>query len=244
MAKFAGYVSSSYLRKRRKRKRDAFVFLIILVGLALYIVISLLSLPYFYVKDVELRGLERLTSSEILQPDLIPPQTSIFKIDINRVKEKILAIPLVKKVVIEKKLPSTLIINITERKPYAYVTNGQKIWEMDREGVILGEVEKKLGLPVIEGTNLLEKREGIIKALNALLVCQRLNLKVKKIKIEETNRGIVILLDNSVQLVMGVSPNYSHLIYVPEILEDIKKRKEKINCIDLRFEKQIVASYK
>ena len=243
MARFAGYVSFSYLSRKKKRKRDVFVFLAVLVGLILYTALSVLSLPYFYVKNVEVKGLERLTSSEILQPNLIPPETSIFKLDVNRIKEKILAHGLVKKVVIEKRLPSTLIISITERKPYACVADGQKVWEVDKEGVILREAEGKPGLPLIEGVDVLKRKEKIIKALNALLVCQKLNLQVERIKLEESNRGMIILLDNGIQLILGISPDYSHLVYVPEILEDTKKRKEKINRIDLRFEKQIVVSY-
>jgi len=107
----------------------------------------------------------------------------------------------------------------------------------------LREAEGKPGLPLIEGVDVLKRKEKIIKALNALLVCQKLNLQVERIKLEESNRGMIILLDNGIQLILGISPDYSHLVYVPEILEDTKKRKEKINRIDLRFEKQIVASY-
>ena len=149
---------------------------------------------------------------------------------------------MVRKVIIRRKLPLTLIIEIEERTPYVYVKKENKIWEVDEEGVVLGEVEKLNSLTLVTGVDPFKEKDFLLKALKTLNFSQALNLRVEKITINKGNEGVVLMLEESVQVILGTSPNYHYLSYLPDVFEDAKKRGEKFNQVDLRFENQIVVS--
>jgi len=242
MAKYRRHIHSSYYRPEKKKRVGFYVFTTIIAGLVIFTIRSSLTSPHFYIKDVQVEGIERLTTSEVLQQVLIPPDTSIFKLDINRIFREIQSQSLVKKVTVRKKLPSTILIEVIERTPYVCVGKDKKFWEVDEEGVVLKAVQDFEGLLLIEGIDPFKEKEVLLKALNILKFSRRLNLTVERIEVERGDRGIVTYLDNNIQLILGVTPRYNYLFYIPDILQDARKRGEKFTRIDLRFEKQIVAS--
>lgn len=233
-----------YYRSGKREEVGFYVFTAIIAGLIIFIISSSLTSPQFYVKDVRVEGLERLTSSELLQKVLIPPDISIFELDITRIFKEIQSHSLVKEVTIRRKLPSTILIKIIERIPYAYAGKKGKFWEVDEEGVVLKAVQDLENLPIVEEVDPFTEKEVLLKALNVLKISQRLNLTVEKIEVEKGDRGIVTYLDNNVQLILGIAPHYNYLLYIPDILQDAQKKGEKFTYIDLRFENQIVASGK
>jgi len=230
--------------KRRKGKAPLVVLFIILTGLSIFIIWYILTLPYFYIKNVEIKGLQRLSPEQLLKGEFIPPQTSIFEVDIREIFHKIQKEAAVKKVKIKKKLPSTLLIEVEERLPYAYVGKKGKLWEVDEEGVVLGEV-KNLGSRIsITGIDPFKEKDALLKALKALKFSQSLNLGVEKIAVKNRNEGIVLVLKENIQVIMGTSPHYDYLSYLPYIFQDAREKGEKFNTVDLRFDDQIIISNK
>jgi cell division protein FtsQ len=77
---------------------------------------------------------------------------NLFKIDIDRVQRDLGGLGWVSRIDIEKKLPDTLRIKITERKPVALVRNGDKLLYVDENGVGFAELSPRAGnddLPII-----------------------------------------------------------------------------------------------
>jgi cell division protein FtsQ len=77
---------------------------------------------------------------------------NLFKIDIDRVQRDLGGLGWVSRIDIEKKLPDTLRIKITERKPVALVRTGEKLLYVDEQGVGFAELSPRVGdddLPVI-----------------------------------------------------------------------------------------------
>ena len=228
---------------RRKNAVLFFILLCIVIGLTIFIFWFTLTFTNFYVKDVQIKGLQRLSHLEVLQETLIPPDISLLKLDIREISQKIKLKPTVKNVTITKELPSTLLIEIEERLPYVYVEKEEKFWEVDKEGVLLGEVEfLNDDFCLIAGIDPFKEKEVLVKALKTLNVSRDLNLGVRKIVMEKGNRGIVLNLEKDVQVVLGRSPNYDYLSYLPDIFRDVEKKGERFTVIDLRFDNQIVAS--
>ncbi|MBE0478397.1 FtsQ-type POTRA domain-containing protein [Candidatus Aerophobetes bacterium] len=232
-----------YKSFEKKSKRNFLILLAAIAGVAIFIIYFTVTLPYFYVKDIQIKGLNRLSYSDILQSSSISPKISIFKLNLAGISKKIqYELIMVRKVIIRRKLPSTLVIEIEERAPYVYVKKEEKIWEVDEEGVVLGEVEKLNSLTRVTGVDPFKEKNFLLKALKALNFSQALDLRVEKITINKGNEGIVLILEKDIQVILGTSPNYHYLSYLPDVLEDAKKRGEKFNQVDLRFEEQIVVS--
>lgn len=243
MGSFRRYVHPHYnYKSKREQKKRLLILSGIIATLIIFTIRFVLTLPYFYVRNVQIEGLKRLSASQLVWETAIPPHTSIFSLDINKIYQKIKSQPLVKEVIIKKKLPSTLVISIKERSPYVYVKTKERFWEIDREGVILKSTEKNLkNLPLIEGIDPIKNRKKLLKILNILKLCQLLKLNVGKVSVERGDRGIVVYIGD-IQVIFGEASNYNYLSYVPDIIEDARRRKEKLTYIDLRFNGQIISS--
>ncbi len=86
---------------------------------------------------------------------------NLFQIDIERVQHDLGGLGWVRRIDIEKRLPDTLRIKISERQPVALVRNGERLLYVDEEGVGFAELSPAVGdadLPLIgdaEGAELI-----------------------------------------------------------------------------------------
>jgi cell division protein FtsQ len=77
---------------------------------------------------------------------------NLFQIDIERVQRDLGGLGWVRRIDIEKKLPDTLRIKISEREPVALVRRGERLLYVDEEGVGFAELSPTVGdadLPLI-----------------------------------------------------------------------------------------------
>ncbi len=238
-------MSTRRFSKASKKKNTVRLFILfcIVAGLTIFIFWFTLTFTNFYVKDVQVKGLQRLSHLEVLQKALIPFDISLFKLNTREISQRIKLEPMVKNVTIKKKLPSTLLIEIEERLPYVHVEKEEKFWEVDEEGVLLREVEfLNDDFCLIAGINPSKEKEVLLKALKILNISRDLNLGVKKIVLEKGNRGIVLNLEKDVQVLMGRFPNHDYLFYLPDIFRDVEEKGERCTVVDLRFDNQIIVT--
>ena len=93
-------------------------------------------------KDVEL--------SHFIQISGIKTGENIFKLNLTEAEKKILALPEVKEVRITRKFPSTIIIDILQRKPVAMLLCGDYFMEIDIDGICLRKEQiSKIYFPII-----------------------------------------------------------------------------------------------
>ncbi len=106
----------------------------------------------FAVRTIELDG---VVHTDRAQLDAVTKQyagLNLFQIDLARVQRDLGGIGWVRRIDIEKKLPDTLRIKITERTPVALVRNGEVLSYVDQDGVSFAELSPRVGasdLPVI-----------------------------------------------------------------------------------------------
>ncbi|MFL6247401.1 MAG: cell division protein FtsQ/DivIB [Thermoanaerobaculia bacterium] len=77
---------------------------------------------------------------------------NLFRIDIDRVQQDLGGLGWVRRIDIEKNLPDTLRIKITERQPVALVRLGEQLRYVDEEGMAFAELSPRVGdadLPLI-----------------------------------------------------------------------------------------------
>ena len=90
---------------------------------------------YLVLGQVEIEGHARTQASAISEALEVKQNMPIFDIDLRKAQERLLKLPWVKKVVIERHLPSTLFIRIEEKEPIAVWQNKQKYFPLDAAGV-------------------------------------------------------------------------------------------------------------
>ncbi|HDN84628.1 MAG TPA: FtsQ-type POTRA domain-containing protein, partial [Candidatus Aerophobetes bacterium] len=96
------YAHSWKYQTRRKKKGTFFVLFTIIFSLIIFTVRFIIVLPYFYIRDVRIRGLKRLSPSQLTAKINIPPHTSIFTLNLDKIYKSIESQPMVKRVIIKK----------------------------------------------------------------------------------------------------------------------------------------------
>jgi cell division septal protein FtsQ len=108
----------------------------------------------FAVRHIEVSGAVHTTHASLDDITNRYVGMNLFRIDISRVQRDIGALPWVRRVDIQKNLPDTLRIDISERQPVALVRSLDRLQYVDVDGVTIAPLTPTTGdddLPVISG---------------------------------------------------------------------------------------------
>lgn len=113
----------------------------------------------FPISAVTITGQSRLREREILAAAGVGDRDSLPFLDANAVRDRLIAIPLVKSARVMKLYPNRLVIAIEERQPYALWQRDGQLSVISEDGVAIEELrdERFLGLPFVVGAGA-EKR--------------------------------------------------------------------------------------
>ena len=117
--------------------------------------------PSFAVRTIEIEGAVHTPRAALQQATQRYTGLNLFQIDIDRVQRDLGGLGWVRRIDIEKKLPDTLRIKITERKPVALARVKDRLMYVDAEGAAFAELSPNVGdddLPLIadaEGAELM-----------------------------------------------------------------------------------------
>lgn len=123
----------------------------------------------FAVKDVLLEGREQTDAEILLALINVQRGESIFTFNPHQAKAQIEKIGWVQSAHVERRLPDTIYIRLTERKPFALWNNNGELSLIDSRGVEITKLNlhKFQDLLMLRGTGAQDKASEIINALNA-----------------------------------------------------------------------------
>ncbi len=149
--------------KKKKRSKTRFKILIALIVLA-FVLLFLLFAPIFNIKHIEVMGSERYTDEEIIAASgisigengfkrLSMNPKSLFELRILDGEEKIQQLPYVNTCTVSIVFPNKVFIQITDRKPAAYLVYFDNFLTVDEQGFVLeaGHSEPSGDLEEIRG---------------------------------------------------------------------------------------------
>jgi cell division protein FtsQ len=107
----------------------------------------------FAVSRVELRGLDRMDRATVYRTVLNQPSLAMPLVDLDIVRDQLLAFPWIKEARVSRRLPDTLVVDIVERQPAAVWQYNRRLQLVDAEGVALGAVDPQAmpQLPLVIG---------------------------------------------------------------------------------------------
>ena len=121
---------------RRLRRLGLWIFAASGMALAVdWLPDALAELEFFRARDFRVVGTTTLEEDYVLEVAAIPPFVSIFD-DPGPWEERLERHPLVRRVVIEWRLPATLVLTVEERTPVAFVAS-PVLEPVDRDGHVL-----------------------------------------------------------------------------------------------------------
>lgn len=94
----------------------------------------------FEVKHVRITGTDRMDEREIYSRALAQRDRPMPQVEIEALREELLALPWVKDARVSVQLPATLAIDIVEREPHAVLDKPDRMMLIDNEGVELAPV--------------------------------------------------------------------------------------------------------
>ncbi len=107
----------------------------------------------FTVERVEIQGIDQMERLPVYAVALDQPSMAMPNVDITEIRDRVEALSWVQSARVSRRLPDTLVVSITERRPTAIWQHDQQLYLVDAEGEVLEEVplDAMPDLPLIIG---------------------------------------------------------------------------------------------
>ena len=205
--------------------------------------------------SIETAGLGKVARAQILDVMAGDIGRNIFRVPLEERKKQIEEIPWVESAAVMRLLPDRLRVQITERKPVAFVRIGSKISLIDASGVVMDlpvRQRANYSFPVIMGMadadplSTRAARMRIYSRLVSALDANSLNYSKDlsevdlsdpedvKITVEDPGGALVVHLGSADFL-------ERYRIYIRHI-QDWRQQFQKLDSVDLRFNGQIIVN--
>ncbi len=238
-------LSSLEQRRQKKRKKRIKRRIIIISILIVFAGIGMLFTPIFNLKEIEITGNLKLKNEEIIKTGNIITEKNIFSVNLKKTGTAISNIPFVNTVEIKRKLPGTLVINITESVPVAYAAYKNMYVVIDKNGKVLERTNDKSGyfVPQVMGINVLKAdpsfkisvkdEENFKKTLEILRDLYNNNFIDKISSISMSENGINLKINDNLTIEMGSYEQFNaKVVMVKEIVSSLPK--DAVGVIDAR----------
>lgn len=228
------------MKKKRKRK-NPILFLIKWTSVLLLLIgtiIFILTTPMFNIKNINISGIEHLTEEQVISLSELNKNENLFKNSKSKITSNIKQNPYVESVIIKRKLPDTIDIQIKERKRSYMLKFVNGYVYIDTQGYILEISEEKLKLPIISGykteedkisegnrliTEDLENLNNVLKITNSLEEIDVAKEIITNIDISNKEDYTVYLESEKKTIHFGDASNLSNkILYVKAMIDSEK----------------------
>ncbi len=124
----------------------------------------------FSVASIEIRGLSEADSTEISDRIDVTQTSSLLMVDVERARERIAEIPWIADVQVKKLYPNRIVVNLSERRPFALWQDDGKVRVVDKTGAVMSDVleTRNAGLPLIVGQGANARVAEAVDLINAV----------------------------------------------------------------------------
>jgi len=201
--------------------------------------------PRFAVTDVEVVGGERRTPDAVSAESGISVGSNVFALDLDAARAKILADPWISEATLARRLPGTILVQITERKPAALVALGDMLL-VTSQGEPFKRVEPgdPIDLPLVTGLrpdDLTEDHEGatrtIRRAIDLAAEYEASSLSrrspLEEVHVSPEGTFTLVVGRSATELVLGGPPFRRKLDQAARVVAELDKRGAKADAIML-----------
>ncbi len=232
------------VRRQRLRRRSGLIandilkVMLMLVAvfsvtcLFIYGYCSVISAPYFGIRETDVRGCKELTERDVLHLASIGPLQNILAVNTEAITARIRKNPWIKEVQVGRELPERLVIQVQERTAVALLKKDNSFYLMDPDGVPFKKLESgdETDLPVLTGCY----QEGV---LNPHLLSKALDLlrflskpkefpdirSIAEIHVDEVF-GFSVFTENNLCLRLGYDHYENKIKRLIPVMADLEKR--------------------
>jgi len=215
-------------------------------------VVSFTYASIFRIDRVVVQGNQRLASAEVRAlVDGIDEQ-SIFHVNLEEYRARLLDSPWVADAVLWRVFPSTVEVRVTERSPLAIARLNQQVYLVDATGTIIdaaGPQYREFDLPIVDGllvdgaggVHVDPRKIQLIERLFAdLLARSDLFKRVSQVDVMDPRNAVVVLEGEPARLMIGDRDFVTRLQRYIEEAPAVREHVRTIDYYDLRFERTFV----
>ncbi|HEX6209962.1 MAG TPA: FtsQ-type POTRA domain-containing protein [Methylomirabilota bacterium] len=208
-----------------------------------------LTTPRFAVVAVEVRGASRVPAQRILEVSGIARGTNLWRVDPDRVRARLEALPEIRRADVVRELPNRVSILVEERRPFTLVHAARLHW-LDEDGRLLGEESHAVAteVPVIRGLSEEElatmrtmpgpRARAAIALIRALLrTGSALAAEISEIDMSRPEGPVLYTIDG-VEVRLGSEDWEERLARLEGVLTQVATQD--VQGVDLRFRDQVV----
>lgn len=263
-------------RQRRARIRGVLSKVIVVVGLGagLYYGVStaatrlLFKNPEYDIADVNVETDGVLAPATVVEASDLHKGVNIFKVDLGRAKARVEAIPQVESAQVTRNLPNKVSIQVTERKPIAWIAPehgpatrdeiaaSAKSFLIDSRGILLqpGKTQPQdYHLPIIRNYTSGPLSAGLeaggeeIKAALDLLHAHQDSLIASRFQIQEIDLskhyGLNVLGESGVLVLFDLNDMDKQLKRLDVYLQTLEPRGQRVATINLLAQRNIPVTF-
>ena len=216
-----------------KRKLRIMKYVMIVMAIIAVVLIIMFS-PLFNIKEIIVENNEIVSKEQILSLSQINLDTNTFKLNKSKISKQLKENPYIEEVTISRKLPSTVILDVKERKPAYLIEYANGYVCIDQKGYILSIGEEKKQLPILQGIetpnekfvigNKLEtkdlKRVYIVSKISEVAASTSIGALISRIDVENINSIKMVLESKEKTVYIGNDTNLNiKMLTIEQILE-------------------------
>jgi cell division protein FtsQ len=240
--------------KREKRSGLRRLVLAIQIGAAMcaalvggFLLTERFAIPNrFRIAAIEVKGNRFLSEGEVRE--MLGPAMggSLISADLGALRSNLAASPWVGGAVVRRKLPDTLLVDVTERFPIA-LAEADQLYVMDASGELidlLGPRTAGFDLPIIRGLGgvPLEVRRDRARRASVLLEdLGDLSSEVSEISVDRAGDLLVVLRGDGSVLKLAEPPYRKRVLAFLALRQKLRERCPDAEYFDLRFKDRIYA---
>jgi cell division protein FtsQ len=197
---------------------------------------ALRRLAYFQVRQVEVRGLRYAEAEEIVGLLRADTTHSVWE-ELEPWERRVAAHPQVAAVTVERRLPGTLVVLVTERLPVAFVASREGLQAVDSAGRALpiDPSRTPVDVPVIAAAD-----TAVLRLLTELRsAAPAMYRRVSEVRREGKDEVLLRLPTVPVRAMLEVTPG--RLADLALVEADLARRGHRVAELDLRYRDQVIA---
>jgi cell division protein FtsQ len=205
--------------------------------------------PYFAVREIQVRGSEKVGGSEIVSMAGLKQGMNLWKIDPVGIERKVAKHPWVRRVLVRREFPRRVVIEVEERTPKAIAALG-KLYYVDAEGAVFKEVGagESVKFPLLTGLRAEElsnsnasSRKRIQDAVRLADLMATDARTLSEIHFAGPERLVLYTTAYPVALQLGWGDWDDKLKRLDQVLTLWKGHEDRLASLDVSFRDQVVA---
>ena len=209
----------------------------------------ILESQYFSVREIQVRGADKVSGDEVIAMAGLRRGMSIWSIELAAIEKKIGRHPWVRRVSVRREFPRRVIIDVEERTPKAIVAM-RKLYYVDSDGVVFKEVGpgENVKFPLLTGLRPEQitapdpaTRKRIQDALRLSEMMVQRSHSLSEIHFAKPDRLVVYTTAYPIALHMGWGNWAEKLTKMERLLVLWKGNEERLASLDMGFRDQVVA---